>query len=257
MRVPVPRAFLGAPLTHRGLHDLTAGRAENSLQAFAAAIAAGYGIECDIQLSADGVPMVFHDDDLDRVAVEPGPLIARSAAELGRIRLKGSSDTIPTFAEVLRLAAGRCALLAELKDQTGHMGETDARLETAVAAALELYRGPVALMCYNPHAVANLARLAPRLPRGLVTCAWRPEENPALTPATCDHLRLIPDYDRTQSSFISHEAADLPRPRVAALKRQGADVLCWTVRSPSQEAEARKIAQNITFEGYPAAIFRP
>ena len=257
MRVPVPRAFLGAPLTHRGLHDLTAGRAENSLQAFAAAIAAGYGIECDIQLSADGVPMVFHDDDLDRVAVEPGPLIARSAAELGRIRLKGSSDTIPTLAEVLRLAAGRCALLAELKDQTGHMGETDARLETAVAAALELYRGPVALMCYNPHAVANLARLAPRLPRGLVTCAWRPEENPALTPATCDHLRLIPDYDRTQSSFISHEVADLPRPRVAALKRQGADVLCWTVRSPSQEAEARKIAQNITFEGYPAAIFRP
>ena len=257
MRVPLPEAFLTTPLAHRGYHDLKAGRAENSLQAFAAAIAAGYGIECDIQLSADGVPMVFHDDDLDRVAAEPGPLIARSAADLGRIRLKDSSDTIPTFAAVLRLVAGRCALLVELKDQTGHMGETDARLETAVAAALELYRGPVALMCFNPHTVANLARLAPRLPRGLVTCAWRPEENPALTPATCDHLRRIPDYDRTQSSFISHEAADLSRPRVAALKRQGATVVCWTITSQQAEAEARKIAQNITFEGYPAAMIGP
>ena len=153
---------------------------------------------------------------------------------------------------MLQLAAGRCPLLIELKDQTGHMGETDGRLETAVAAALERYQGPAALMCFNPHTVANLARLAPGVSRGLVTCAWRPEENAPLTPAACAALRLIPDYDRTQSSFISHEVADLGRPRVAELRAQDAVVLCWTVTSAKVEAEARKIAQNITFEGYAA-----
>ncbi len=254
MRVPLPRAFLGAPLTHRGYHDLRAGRVENSLSAFSAAIAAGYGIECDIQLSADGVPVVFHDDDLDRVAEAQGPVIAQTAAELGRIGLKGSTDTIPSFAEMLALVRGRAALLIELKDQSGDMSETDARLETAVVRALEGYDGPVALMSFNPHTIAHLARLAPHLCRGIVTCSWKPEECAPVTPADCDRLRAIPDYDRTSSSFISHEVADLTRTRVAELKRQGAKVLCWTVRSPAVEAEARRVADNVTFEGYPAAL---
>jgi len=107
-------------------------------------------------------------------------------------------------------------------------------------------------MSFNPHAIAHMARLAPAIPRGLTTSAYVPAEWAPLAPATCDHLRLIPDYDRTLSSFISHEAADLSRPRVAALKAQGAAILCWTIRSPKAEAEARKVAQNITFESYPA-----
>lgn len=254
MKVALPPAFRGAPLAHRGYHDRAAGRIENSLSAFAAAIAGGYGIECDIQLSADGVPVVFHDDDLDRVAEATGPVISRRAAELGRIGLRGSADTIPSLAEMLALVAGRAALLIELKDQSGAMGPTDARLESAVAAALAGYRGPVALMSFNPHTVTNLARLAPELCRGLVTCAWRPQENAPLTPADCDRLRAIADYDRAGATFISHEVEDLARPRVAELKRQGAAVLCWTVRSAAQEAEARRIADNVTFEAYRAAL---
>ena len=105
-------------------------------------------------------------------------------------------------------------------------------------------------MSFNPHSVAQMAKLAPNVPRGLTTSAYDPPDWAPLPAATCDRLRGIPDYDRTKASFLSHEAADLARPRVAALKAQGAVILCWTVRSPQDEAVARHVAQNITFEGY-------
>ncbi|MBI1170325.1 phosphodiesterase [bacterium] len=251
--MPLPAVFLRTPIAHRALHDRARGRIENSASAIRAARAAGYGIEIDLQLSADGVAMVFHDEDLDRLTGEQGPLNARTAAELGRIQLTGSTDTIPTFAQVLAQVGGAVPLLVELKDQTLVMSETDGRLEAVVAAELEPYSGPVALMSFNPHCMAHMARLAPAVPRGLTTAAFGEEWAP-LPAATRDRLREIPDYDRTLSSFISHEAKDLNRPRVAELQRQGAVILCWTIRSPAAEAEARKIAQNITFEGYAAAF---
>lgn len=252
--IPLPSAFLKAPIAHRALHDRAARRPENSPAAVRAAVAAGYGIEIDLQLSGDGVAMVFHDETLDRLTAETGPLVLRTAAELGRIALRDSDERIPTFREVLALVAGAVPLLIEIKDQTGAMAETDGRLEAATAAALEGYAGPVALMSFNPHAIARMAALAPHLPRGLTTSAFAPDDWAPLPPATCDRLRGIPDYDRVGASFISHEARDLARPRVAALAAQGAAVLCWTIRSAAAEAEARRIALNITFEGYPAAI---
>lgn len=254
VRVPLPAAFLCQPLAHRGLHDRAAGRIENSLSAIGAAIAAGYGIEIDLQLSADGVPMVFHDDDLDRLTDASGPVRAKTAAELGAIALKGSTDPIPTFAQGLALVAGRAPLLVELKDQSLTMTATDACLEAATAAALHGYQGPVALMSFNPHTIAHLARLAPDRPRGLTTSAYDPADWHPLPVTRCAELREIPDYARTLSSFISHEAADLARPRVTALKAQGAKILCWTIRSREAEAKARRIAHNITFEDYPAAL---
>jgi glycerophosphoryl diester phosphodiesterase len=252
--VPLPASFLRLPLCHRGYHDQSRGSVENSPSAFAAAIAAGYGIELDIQLSADGQAVVFHDDTLDRVADASGPVIDRSAADLGRIRLRHSQDRIPRFAETLAQVAGRAPLLVELKDQSGTMSTTDGRLEAATVEALRGYRGPVALMSFNPHTVARLAEIAPDLPRGLVTCSWGEDDIRLVGSAVCDHLRRIPDYDRTQSSFISHELADLDRPRVAELKARGAAILTWTVRSPQDETAARRIVHNITFEGYPAPL---
>lgn len=251
--VPLHACFLRAPIAHRALHDRTRRRIENSTSAVRAARAAGYGIEIDLQLSADGVPMVFHDEDLDRLTGEQGLLNARTAGELSRIKLTGADDTIPTFAQILALIGGAVPLLVELKDQSLTLSDTDARLETATALELERYSGPVALMSFNPHSLAHMARLAPNLPRGLTTSAYGADWGP-LPAATCDRLREIPDYDRTLSSFISHEAADLNRPRVADLKAKGAAILCWTIRSPEAEAQARQIAQNITFEGYAAAF---
>ncbi len=254
MRAPLPAAFLTTPIAHRAYHDRAQGRPENSLGAVRAALAAGYGIEIDLQLSKDGVPMVFHDEWMERLTEATGFVKDYTAEALGRIPLRYTTDTIPTLAEVLALVAGRVPLLIELKDQTGTMSETDGRLEAATAAALAACQGPVAVMSFNPHSIAHMARLAPNLPRGLTTSAYLPSDWAPLAEATCDRLRDIPDYDRTEASFISHEASDLSRPRVAELKAEGAAVLCWTIRSPKAEAEARKTAQNITFEAYPAAL---
>ena len=215
MRVPLPATFMTTPIAHRGFHDRKAGRIENSPQAMQAAIAAGYAIEMDLQLSADGVPMVFHDDLLDRVTAESGALNSRTAAELQRITLKDSTDTIPTFAEVLALVAGRTPLLIEVKDQSFTMSDTDGRLESATAAALASYDGTVALMSFNPHTIAQLAGLAPLIARGITTCAYDPIDWHPLPRETCQRLREIPDYDLTEASFISHEAADLDRFRAA------------------------------------------
>jgi glycerophosphoryl diester phosphodiesterase len=254
MRPPLPPAFLAAPIAHRALHDRSARRPENSRAAVRAAVAAGYGIEVDVQPSADGQAMVFHDATLDRLTAARGPVAARTAAELGAIRLRDADDGIPTLREVLDLVDGRVALLIEVKDQDGAMGPAVGPLEAAVAAALEGYdRGPVAVMSFNPHSVAAMARLAPQVPRGLVTSAYRAANWPELPAAVRRRLRGIPDYDRAGASFISHEARDLGRPRVAELKAQGAAILCWTIRSPAAEAEARKVADNVTFEGYLAA----
>ena len=255
MRVPLPKAFLRLPIAHRALHNRAKGRIENSLGAIKAAIAAGYAIEIDVQLSRDSVAMVFHDEELGRLTGETGLVSAKTAAELIDIPLtNGAGDCIPTLAETLRLIAGRVPLLIEMKDQTGTMGPSDGRLEGAVAADLAGYAGPVAVMSFNPHSVAHMAKAWPSIPRGLTTSAYDPTDWAPLPESICDHLRAIPDYDRTLSSFISHEAADLARPRVAELRSQGADILCWTITSPKAEAKARQYAQNITFEQYLAPL---
>lgn len=244
------RAFLRLPLAHRALHDRAAGRQENARSAIDAAIAAGYGIEIDVQMSSDAVAMVFHDDSLDRLTDAGGPIRARSAAGLAGITLNGTDEGIPTLAEVLVLVAGRVPLLIEVKDQHGQMGETDGALEGAVARDLVGYAGPVGVMSFNPNSVIRLATLAPDVPRGIVTCAYTAQDWPELPAPTRERLRAIPDMEAAKASFISHQWDDLNRSRVAELKGAGIDILCWTIRSPGEAAIARRVADNITFEGY-------
>ncbi len=246
----LPAAFFDRPITHRGLHDVSDGRPENSIEAFQAAITAGYGIEMDLQLSADGQAMVFHDYHLGRLTAESGPVAQRDAAALAEIPLTGGQAGIPTLTEVLTLVAGRVPLLIEIKDQDGAMGPNVGPLEQATADALRGYEGDVSVMSFNPHAVMAFGVAAPDLPRGLVTSAYDPDTWAPVPADVCARLREIPDFDRAGASFISHEAADLDRPRVADLKAQGAAILCWTIKSAAQEAAARKIADNVTFEGY-------
>jgi glycerophosphoryl diester phosphodiesterase len=255
MRVPLPEPFRTIPITHRGYHDDQAGhRPENTLAAFEAAIDAGYGIELDVQLTGDGQAMVFHDDTLDRLTGQDGSVLSHTAAELSQLRVLGSDQTIPTLQQVLDFVAGRTHVLIEIKDLFDTMDRTSGRLERATATALAGYRGPVAVMSFNPWCMVEMLELAPHLPRGLATEYFDPALCVPIPPAVCDRLRYIPDYDLTQSSFISHRFTDLDFPRVAELKSRGADVLCWTIKSPADEALARKIACNITFEGYPARI---
>ncbi len=245
----LPESLLKRPIAHRALHDVKDGRPENSAAAVRAAVVAGYGIEIDLQLSADGVAMVFHDYTLNRLTPETGEVRSRSAAELSRVQLTGADEGIPTLSDVLALVDGKVPLLIELKDQDGKLGKNVGALERATAAALEGYAGDAAVMSFNPHAVAEMARLLPSRPRGLTTERFRfgyrsiPRER-------LRELADIPDFDRVGAAFISHDARDLTSPKVALLKARGVPILCWTVRSAKAEQKARKVADNVTFEGY-------
>ena len=250
MTPALPADFLGRPLTHRGLHDRSRGVIENSAGAVAASVAAGYGVEVDVQLTSDGAAMVFHDERLDRLTGESGPIRGWAARDLVNVTLTGSSETVPTLPEVLEIVGGKVPLLIELKDQSGGTGVAPDELERAVAKALEGYDGLVAVMSFNPYMVANMAKRAPHVPRGIVTDGYNETEWPDLSPDTLQALREIGAFDEVGASFISHNWQDLGAPRVADLKQRGVPILCWTVKSAEQEVQARRIADNITFEGY-------
>ena len=210
----------------------------------------GHGIEIDLQPSADGQAMVFHDATLARMTGAGGPVSDHSAAALSALRLAGSDHTIPTLSAVLAEVACRAPLLIELKPQPDPAG--DDRLARATAAALAGHAGPPAVMSFLPGPVAAMARHAPQIPRGLVTWGWDgpgAEDRPAHAP-DLDHLRAIADFDALGCAFVSHHHRDLGRPQVAALKARGVPILCWTVRSPTEAAAARRIADQITYEGY-------
>lgn len=166
MRHAAPRAaFLGATdYAHRGLHGPFTGLAENSQSAFAAAAERGFGIECDVRLSADGVAFVFHDARLDRMTDARGRLSDLPATALDGIALRGDGP-VPRLSALLTLLAGRVPLLIELKIDRG---ERVAPLCRAVRDALAGYAGPVAAMSFHP-GVARWFRVhAPEVPRGLV-----------------------------------------------------------------------------------------
>lgn len=246
--------FLRIPLAHRAYHDVTAGRPENSIEAIRAAIDLGYGIEVDLQMSGDGQVMVFHDYVLERLTDQTGAVAQRTAAELGSFTLIGGDAGIPTLTEVLAVVAGRVPLLLEIKDQDGVLGTNVGPMEQAIAACLVGYHGPVAVMSFNPHSVLKMAQYAPDVLRGLATGTFDANRWSQVPEATRARLRLIPDYEASGAIFISHSVLILDHPRVTELKAAGTPILCWVTTSQEAEDVAREIADNITFEGYPATI---
>src|SRR5215831_12116525 len=108
--------LIARPVAHRGLHDQKS-VIENTPSAFAAAVAGRYGIECDVQLSADGEAMVYHDDALGRLTEGEGRLDAMTAAELKRVAFKATADRMITLGELCEFVAGRVTLAIELKSR--------------------------------------------------------------------------------------------------------------------------------------------
>lgn len=240
--------FLRLSLAHRGLHDRAAGVIENSLSAMRAAADAGYGIEIDVQVSADGAAMTFHDDALDRLTAEAGPVNARRAADLARIALTGGGgDLIPTLAETLAVVAGRVPVVIEIKRQADGPGP----LAAATAAALASYSGLAAVMSFDPRAIAWFRDNAPNVPRGLVSHAFDdPKDDAGLSAAARAALADLAHFDTLGADFVSYGATDLPRPAVAALRARGVPALCWTIRTEAAARAALRHADNITFEGF-------
>jgi glycerophosphoryl diester phosphodiesterase len=222
---------------HRGLHG--GGGIENSPSAFAAAIAAGLGIECDVQRSADGQAMVFHDWELDRLTADTGPVRARSARKLAALTLLGSSDHILSLAELLELVGGRVPLLIEIKSrQDVRFGA----LCLAVRNALERYQGPVAVMSFDPRVVRWFAVMAPRYVRGLVVSE---EGEGGARGAWRRHAALW----HAQPEFLAYDVRDLPSGFAASQRLRGLPVLTWTVRTAELRRRAAEHADAAIAEG--------
>lgn len=251
--MPAPRLpgrLKRLPVAHRALHDAGAACPENSPAAIRAAIAAGYAIELDLQLSAEGEVFVFHDADLLRLTGTPGRVDETPARRLAALPLLGGAEHPPRLAEVLEMVAGAVPLLLEFKVQR----DGGDRLAAAAAPLLRSYRGDLAVMSFDPRLVASLAEHLPDVARGLTTMTWRGQDAEGLSEARLRRLNAIADYEATGASFISHDHQDLTNEAVTRLRALGADVLCWTIRSAAEEAKARQIACNVTFEGYRAAL---
>jgi glycerophosphoryl diester phosphodiesterase len=241
------------PIAHRGLHDRTKGRLENTGSAFRAAIEKKYGIECDLQAAEDGTPMVFHDPKLDRLVAATGPIAAYTPAKLARFRYKGQNEKILTFAQFLELVGGRVPVLVEVKAN----GKTPRNtfLEK-VARTARSYHGPVALMSFNRAIVTELGALAPKVPRGsvvgshqILSTLWARRRNKRANPAPA---RLFgPPREGVGFYAVDVKLAAVAR---AWLTRNALDLplFAWTVRTPRQRAVAARWADAPIFEGYEA-----
>ena len=243
---PAPRAawLRGVTYAHRGLHGQ--GRLENSPSAFAAAIGAGLGIECDVQRSADGRAVVFHDGELERLTGEAGPVAARSVAELTRIALRGTGETIPTLHDLLGLAAGRVPLLIELKSRRER---PVAPLCRAVLRDLEGYSGPHAVMSFDPRVGHWFAGHSPGTVRGLVVT-----EANARTLGAALKRRLA--LWRSRADFLAYDVRDLPSRFAAAQRARGLPVLTWTVATAALRQRAEAHADGWIAEGEGLATAR-
>jgi len=238
--------LIARPVAHRGLHDAAKGIIENTPSAFAAAVGGRYGIECDLQLSADGEAMVYHDDTLGRLTDGDGRLDAMTAAALKRLSFKTSADRMITLGELCDFVAGRVTLLIELKTRP----DGDGRLVARAAKVLSGYRGPAALMSFDPRAVAGVRANAPRLPRGLVAPIRSLRPRPSLAAAK-DALTELGHALHAHPQFIAYSVTDLPAALPMMARRLlGLPLLTWTVRSAQERETAERYADQMIFEGF-------
>jgi glycerophosphoryl diester phosphodiesterase len=235
--------LLHPPVAHRGLWSPD-GPPENSLGAFAAAADAGYGIELDVQLSADGEAVVFHDEALERMTGAEGRVRDRSAADLANLRLTGGEESIPTLSEVLAVVGRRALVQVELKTPPGEVGPLEQRVHEVIAD----HPGPVAVIGFNPYSHAWFADRFPGVLRGLDSHAWREAQHLSLE-AREGYARLA-HVEIARPHFLALGLDMLPGAAAAERRAQGLPVVAWTVRSPADWDRVREACDNYIFEGF-------
>lgn len=222
---------------HRGLHSV--GVPENSPTAFAAAITAGMGIECDVQRSGDGRAVVFHDWDFDRLTDEAGPVSARRAEDIENISLSGSSDLIPALERFLDQVSGQVPVLIEIKSREDHRVLP---LCLAVHRTLEGYRGDHAVMSFDPRVSHWFAKHSTNTVRGLVVTEQKAK---SLLGRWRRHSALW----IAKPDFLAYDIRDLPSRFAAAQRRRGLPLLSWTVRSAIHRDRVARYADAAIAEG--------
>lgn len=243
-----PAWLVARPIAHRGLHDRARGLIENSLAAARAAAALGFAIECDVQVTADGDAVVFHDSALDRLTAEAGSVASRRCDALCAIPLAGSDDRIPSFAAFLALVGGRVPVICEVKSRF----DRDTRFADRVADLAEGYAGPLALKSFDPDVIARFRARGLRHPLGIVAEADYGDADWSFLPAaTKAQLVALLHVAETQPDFLSFRVGHLPH-AVPQLFREalGRPVMAWTVRTPDQRQRAARWADQMVFEGF-------
>jgi glycerophosphoryl diester phosphodiesterase len=243
-----PDWLTARPVAHRGLHDRARGIIENMPGAALAAIDADFGIECDIQLTADGEAMVHHDDALGRLTEGSGALLGMTSAELKAVRFKDTSERMMSLGDLCALVAGRVPLVIELKSHF----DGDRKLVARMAQVLGAYRGPVAGMSFDPDQVMALREWMPELPRGITAeRSYAAADWPDATPAQREGMLHLRHAFRTRPHFVAYWVDDLPAPAPWIARHIfGLPLLTWTVRTPEQRAQAARYADQMIFEGF-------
>ena len=223
------------PVAHRGYHDLNKLVWENTLSAFSRAVDAGFAIECDLHYASDGVPIIFHDEDLRRLCNLNGDIRERTSRELGLIAIGGTNDKIPTLSQLLDLVQGKVPLVLELKGREAD----DEGFAESVLEVLQNYEGKVALMSFDHWLLRDLKALEAPYPLGLTANGNTPEE--IKTHAAAMEIGL---------DFISFYYGDLPNPFITGERGKGIPVITWTVRDEEARRRTFENADQMTFEGF-------
>jgi glycerophosphoryl diester phosphodiesterase len=237
-----PKWLTAKPYAHRGLHNDE--RPENSLAAFGAAVKAGFGIELDVNLSGDDQVMVFHDRDLQRLCGRNDEVAGLSAAALQQIPLLQSHDTIPTLAQTLLQIAGKVPVSIELKG----FGNPPHNLEMGVCQLLKDYRGPAAVLSFNPYELAWFAREAPEIIRGMNSKHYNGGD-PIASLEKFRRQRFI-DAAGAAPDFFTYNCRDLPYWAAENIRQMGRPLFGWTVGSAGEYGRIKDCVDNIIFEGF-------
>lgn len=232
------------PIAHRGLHDEKAGIPENSLAAFAAAVEQGYAIEMDLQMSADGKILVFHDYNLQRMTGFNEKVRNLTWEQLQGLKLSGTSEGIPLFADLLALVGGKVPLLIEIKNE-GVVGD----LEQAVIDELRKYRGEFAVQSFNPFVMNYFYKHAPEIIRGQLSSNFKKDTLAWWKKFLLRNLLL---NFLSKPAFISYEFGALPSWFAHRVRAKGLLLLTWTVTNPQDYDQAQKLYDNVIFEGFHA-----
>lgn len=238
--------LIARPIAHRGLHDAPAGIIENTPSAVQAAIAAGYAVEVDLQVTADGDAMVHHDEVLGRVTDGRARIDAFTAAELKRVAFRATADRMLTIGELCDLVCGRATLVLELKSHC----DRDPRLVSRIARVLAAYAGPVAAMSFDPWQVETLRTLAPAVPRGMVAeRRHRGSERDGGGPNR--GLAYLRRAVAAGPQFLAYAVDDLPAAAPLLLRHVlRLPLLAWTVRNAKERQLAQRWADQMIFEGF-------
>ena len=241
---PDTKAFEGWLYAHRGLHDNHGDAPENSMAAFRKAVEAGYGIELDIQLTKDQIPVVFHDSTLKRVCDEEGNIKDYTYEQLQQFRLCRSAEKIPRFTDVLELVSGRVPLIIEFKGET-----TDVSLCPVADEILRKYTGPYCMESFNPLMVAWYRKNRPEVLRGqLSEKLYSKGEKKTPLYFALEHL-LLNFYARPDFIAYHHKHYD-NLSRIIATKLYGNISVAYTIKCQEEYEAAKRHFEWFIFDSF-------